>query len=53
MELCKTMKASVNPESLWKQAQEAVSKELAENPEVLGRLEKFAKEELSPQLGLV
>jgi len=52
MALCKRMKTSANPEDLWKQAQEAVSKELAECPQVLARLERFADEELMLQLGL-
>lgn len=50
--MCKTMNVTTNPEELWKQAQAAVSKELAENHEALAGLEKFAKEELRPRLGL-
>jgi hypothetical protein len=53
MDLYKKMKTATNPEDLWKQAQMAVSQELAENPTVLARLEKFAEEELRPQLGLI
>lgn len=55
MALCEKMRngnSSINPDDLWKQAQEAVSKELADNPKAMAALEKFADEELRPQLGL-
>ena len=53
MDVCKMMNTSTNPEDLWKQAQDAVYKELADNPPALANLEKFAEEELRPQLGLI
>jgi len=52
MDLCKTIKTTADPEDLWKQAQDAVLKELAENPKAMAGLEKFAEEELRPLLGL-
>jgi hypothetical protein len=50
--LCKRMNLSDDPEDLWKRAQDAVFKELVENPKVLAALEQFAEEDLRPQLGL-
>jgi hypothetical protein len=50
--LCKRMNTPSSPEDLWKHAQAAVSKELAEDPKALAALEKFAEKELRPQLGL-
>jgi len=55
MDLCEKMKRSdpsINPDDLWKKAQDAVFREVVERPEILARLEKFAEEELTPQLGL-
>jgi hypothetical protein len=52
VDLCKKKNLTDNPEELWRQAQTAVSKELAENPIALAALEKFAEETLRPQLGL-
>jgi hypothetical protein len=52
MDLCKTIKTTADPEDLWKQAQDAVLKELGENPKAMAGLEKFASEELRPLLGL-
>ena len=50
--LCMKMNVTADADGLWKQAQDAVSKELAEIPEALAALEKFADEELRPKLGL-
>jgi len=55
IDLCEKMKKSnpsINPDDLWQKAQAAVFQELVERPEALDRLEKFAEEELRPQLGL-
>jgi hypothetical protein len=52
MDMCKLMRVTEDPDKLWKQAQEAVSKDFSDNPKVLVALEKFAEEELRSQLGL-
>jgi hypothetical protein len=56
IDLCEKMKKnnpSINPDDLWQKAQAAVFQELVERPEVLDRLEKFAEEELRPQLARI
>lgn len=57
LDLCKTLQAdnpqaSIDGNILWKQAQDAVLRELTTIPELLSKLEAVADSELAPQLGL-
>jgi hypothetical protein len=55
--LCESIKAdnpnaSIDPEDVWKKAQDAVLQDLTSRSDLLAKIEKFAEDELKSQLGL-